>query len=181
MDDPGKRKRFGEEVLAHLAAAYNLARWLLRDPSAAEDAVQEASLRAFRFFDCMHGASGKAWFMAIVRNACFDALKDRRRRTVEEVYDEALHGLAADARSGLEPPEVALVRAADARAVAACLAELPHEYREVVVLRELEGLAYKDIAAVVGVPIGTVMSRLARGRERLQAILKLNAPRETLR
>jgi len=169
VDDPATLRRFEESVLVHLDAAYNLARWLTGDAAAADDAVQEASLRAFRFFHQMEGPRPKAWFMAIVRNACLDELKERRLRGLEEAYDEAVHGTADEARSELEPPEAALVRADESRQLQARLAGLPSEYREVVVLRELEGLAYKEIAAIVGVPIGTVMSRLSRGRDLLQS------------
>ena len=168
MDDPGTVRRFEESVLVHLNAAYNFARWLTRDAAVAEDAVQEASLRAFRFFHRMEGPRPKAWFMAIVRNACLDQLKERRLRGLDEAYDEAVHGAIDEARSELEPPEAALVRADESRQLQARLAALPSEYREVVVLRELEGLAYKEIAAIVGVPVGTVMSRLSRGRDLLQ-------------
>ena len=168
MDDPGKLRRFEKAVLVHLDAAHNLARWLIRDAAAAEDAVQEAGLRAFRFFDQMHGASPKAWFLAIVRNACLDGLKERRRGRRDDVYDESVHGVVDETRTGLEPPEAALARADEAQRVRECVAALPPEFREVVVLRELEGFAYKDIAAIVGIPIGTVMSRLSRGRDLLQ-------------
>jgi RNA polymerase sigma factor (sigma-70 family) len=169
VEDPGTLRRFEESVLVHLDAAYNFARWLTGDAAAADDAVQEASLRAFRFFHQMEGPRPKAWFMAIVRNACLDELKERRLRGLEEAYDEAVHGAVDEARSALEPPEAALVRADESRQLHARLAGLPSEYREVVVLRELEGLAYKEIAAIVGVPIGTVMSRLSRGRDLLQS------------
>lgn len=168
VDDPSRLRRFEELVLVHLDAAYNLARWLTGDTATAEDAIQEASLRAFRFFDQMEGPRPKAWFMAIVRNACLDALRERRLHGNEEAYDEDVHGALDETRSSIESPESALERQDDARQVHARLAGLPAEYREVVVLRELEGLSYKEIAVVVGVPIGTVMSRLARGRDLLQ-------------
>ena len=167
MDDPGRLRRFEHTVLVHLDAAHNLARWLARDAAVAEDAVQEASLRAFRFFDQMHGASAKAWFMAIVRNACIDGIKAHRGHRFEEAYDEDLHVVPDEGRSGLETPEAAAMRAAESRSLHACILALPLEYREVLVLRELEELSYKEIAAIVGVPIGTVMSRLSRGRDLL--------------
>lgn len=169
VDEPRKLGGFEELVLAHLDAAHNFARWMTRDAAAAEDAVQEASLRAFRFFHQMEGPRPKAWFMAIVRNACLDELRERRLRGLEDTYDETVHGAIDEARSELEPPEAALARADEARELHARLAALPAEYREVVVLRELEGLAYKEIAAIIGVPIGTVMSRLSRGRDLLQS------------
>ncbi len=181
MGDAEKLKRFEIAVLAHLDAAHNLARWIVRDDAAAEDVVQEASLRAFRFFDGMHGASPKAWFMAVVRNACLDWLKDHRRRGVEEEYDDEVHSLAASppARVGLEPPDAALARASESRWLRECVMALPRDYREVVVLRELEDLSYKEISGIVGVPIGTVMSRLARGRDLLQRRMRDARARRT--
>ncbi len=165
MHDPAKRARFESTVLAHLDAAYNLARWLTRDTSAADDAVQEASLRAFRFFDSQSGPSAKAWFMAVVRNTCFDLLKERNRYDLHESFDDEIHGLPAAERDG---PDAAAGRNADAERVRACIAGLPAEFREVIVLRELEEMSYKEISAIVDVPIGTVMSRLSRGRDLLQ-------------
>jgi RNA polymerase sigma-70 factor (ECF subfamily) len=152
-------------VLVHLDAAYNLARWLTRDEFGAEEAVQEACLRAFRFFDSQQGPNPKAWFMAVVRNACLDWLKDQRRRVLEDEYEDDAGG--ADNALG-ESPDCAAERASDAGWVRQCIAALPREYREVLVLRELEQLSYKEISAIVDVPLGTVMSRLARGRDLLQ-------------
>ena len=158
-----KTRRFEALVLPHLDAAYNLARWLTRDAAGADDAVQEACLRAFRFFDTLQGPSPKAWLMAIVRNACLDWLKDQRVRGADEAYDEDLH-----LERATESTEQVAARASDARWLHEGLATLPREQREVLVLRELEALSYKEISAIVGVPIGTVMSRLSRGRELLQ-------------
>ncbi len=174
MSDANKLSRFESVVLTHLNAAYNLARWLTRDSAGADDAVQEACLRAFRFFDSLQGPSPKAWFMAIVRNACLDWLKDQRARGGDESYDEERH-----AAPGADSPENAAVRDADAQWVRAGIAALPREYREVLVLRELEELSYKEISAIVDVPIGTVMSRLSRGRDLLQQ--RLQASRERKR
>ncbi|HEV8096331.1 MAG TPA: sigma-70 family RNA polymerase sigma factor [Burkholderiales bacterium] len=162
MADDAMTARFEREVLTHLDAAYNLARWLTGENAAAEDAVQEACLRAFRFFDGQRGESPKAWFMTIVRNTCLDGLKASRSAHHEE-YDDEIHGASAH-----DGPDVAAARDSDARSLHACIAGLPREYREVIVLRELEGLAYREIGAIVGVPLGTVMSRLARGRDLLQ-------------
>jgi len=180
VGDAEKLKRFETAVLAHLDAAHNLARWIVRDDAAAEDVVQEASLRAFRFFDGMHGASPKAWFMAVVRNACLDWLKDHRRRGVEEEYDDEAHSpLAYAATDVFESPESALARAAESRWLRECVMALPRDYREVLVLRELEELSYKEISGIVGVPIGTVMSRLARGRDLLQRRMRDARARRT--
>lgn len=166
--EASRRERFEAAVLVHLDAAYNLARWLMRDAAAADDVVQEASLRAFRFFDGLQGPSPKAWFMAIVRNACMDALTLRQRERQHESFDETEHdAVLLDAAGRPDTPEALALLAADVRLLHACLAALPGEFREVLILREMEELSYREISAVVGVPIGTVMSRLSRGRERL--------------
>lgn len=181
MRDPAKRKRFETTVLVHLNAAYNLARWVLRDEAAAEDVVQDASLRAFRFFDGMTGPSPKAWFMTIVRNACRDWIRANRQRGFEEAYDDETHGLAT-ARGihvTLEAPDAAAERSADARWLRACIMSLPTDFCEVIVLRELEALSYKEISVVVDVPIGTVMSRLSRGRDLLRQRLLAEQTRRT--
>ena len=171
--DPTKLSRFETVVLVHLDAAYNLARWITRDSAGADDAVQEACLRAFRFFDSLQGPSPKAWLMAIVRNACLDWLKDQRARGADEAYDEAVH-----TERVVESAESTVARASDARWLHEGLARLPREQREVIVLRELEELSYKEISAIVGVPIGTVMSRLSRGRELLQQRLTQSQERK---
>ncbi len=160
---PHQRARFDECVLPHLDAAYNLARHMLRDVHDAEDAVQDAFLRAFRHFDGFRGVDGRAWLLSIVRNLCLTQLGRRRSRGASVEFDEELHS-ATDADP---PPEADVARADAAGAVVKGLARLPVEFREALVLRELEGLSYKEIAQVTGVPIGTVMSRLARGRRHL--------------
>jgi RNA polymerase sigma-70 factor (ECF subfamily) len=160
--DADERARFERAALPHLDAAYNLARWLTRDPHAAEDVVQEAFLRAARFFAGCRAGDGRAWLLAIVRRAAYDWLA-RRRAIAAEPIDDA--GGPIDAADG--PEELAL-RAADRATVREAVAGLPPEYREVIVLRELEGLSYQEIATVAGVPVGTVMSRLSRGREHLR-------------
>ncbi len=173
VGEPSRRERFATTVLAHLDAAYNLARWLLRDADAAEDVVQEASLRAFRFFDGMQGPTPKAWFMAIVRNACLDSIALAKRRGIEECFDETAHGttlLEAAARN--HTPESLAILADDVRRLNECLTALPREYREVLILREMEDLSYREISAVVGVPMGTVMSRLSRGRDQLAGLMR---------
>ncbi len=163
LSDASKLSRFEAVVLVHLDAAYNLARWLTRDAAGADDAVQDACLRAFRFFDNLQGPNPKAWFMAVVRNASLDWLKDQRTSRADESYDEDMHTAGA-----AESVESAAARDSDARWVRAGIAALPREYREVLVLRELEELSYREISAIVDVPIGTVMSRLSRGRDLLQ-------------
>lgn len=168
MLEPSRRQRFEVTVLVHLHAGHNLARWLLRDQHGADDVLQDASLRAFRHFDAIQGPNPKAWFMAIVRNACMDWLASNARRVQEDRFDELIHGgPALDDLGRFESPETLAIRSAEVRRLHACLAALAPEFREVLVLREMEGLSYRDISAVVGVPMGTVMSRLSRGREQL--------------
>jgi RNA polymerase sigma-70 factor, ECF subfamily len=167
LRDASTTRRFERTVLAHLDAAYNLARWITRDPVAAEDAVQEACIRALRFFESQDGVSAKAWFMTIVRNVCLDWIKAERTQN-HEPYDEEAPDSALASLPTAESPESMLARSSEARWLRACIATLPREYREVIVLRELEELSYKEIGAIVEVPVGTVMSRLARGRALLQ-------------
>lgn len=153
----------------HLDSAHNLARWITRDAVMARDAVQDGCLRAFRGFDRMHGPNARSWFLAVIRNTCIDLLREQQGRAVEEVYDDELHGSgAAPDDGGAITPEDIAARASDARWLRGCIDALPREYREVVVLRELEELSYKEISTIVDIPIGTVMSRLARGRDLLQ-------------
>ena len=164
MHEAARLAHFKDTVLAHLNAAYNLARWLTRDDFGAEEAVQEACVRAYRAFDNVHDASPKAWFMAIVRHCSFDWRRANKAHALEDAYDEDAHG----SNSGGVSPETLALQNDEARWVRAVISALPPEYREVIVLRELDELSYKEISAIVEVPIGTVMSRLARGRELLQ-------------
>lgn len=166
MDPVEQQMSFEQAVLPHLDAAYNLARWLTRNNQDAEDVVQEAYLRAFRFFDGFRGGDGRAWLLAVVRNTCLTWLRQQgRKETIE--FDERMHG-----GEGTEPtPETVLLRQATLGSVKDCLEALPLEYREAFVLRELEDMSYKEISEVAGVPIGTVMSRLSRARKRLQSCL----------
>ena len=174
MQAPPDLRRFESTILVHLDAAYNLARWMTCDAAAADDVVQDACIRALRFFDTLVGPSPKAWFMAIVRNACIDWLRVSARRESATEYDEDTHGASergfGDGAGGASPhatPESLAMRASDARWVHAAIAALPMEFREAIVLRELEELSYKEISAIVNVPIGTVMSRISRGRDLL--------------
>jgi RNA polymerase sigma-70 factor (ECF subfamily) len=163
---------FEREVLPHLGAAYNLARFLMRNDQDAEDVVQEASLRAFRFFQNFRGENSRGWFLQIVRNTSFTALRKNRMDETNIAFDEELHG-------GQIPPMdsgAELDRAQDRQTVRAAIEQLPTEFRETITLRELEGLPYKEIADIAGVPIGTVMSRLARARHQLQTILSKAGP-----
>jgi RNA polymerase sigma-70 factor (ECF subfamily) len=159
-------ERFDECVLPYLDAAYNLARYLMRDPHEAEEAVQEAFLRAIRHFESFRGVDGRAWLLSIVRNTCFTQLRRRQSGGEKLEFDEEVHSLEE-----APGPEADLARSIATESVRKALSELAAEFREVLVLRELEGLSYKEIAQVAGVPIGTVMSRLARGRKQLQLAL----------
>jgi RNA polymerase sigma-70 factor (ECF subfamily) len=167
--------RFEQVVLPHLPAAYNLARWLVRNDRDAEDVVQEAYLRAFKFFGGYRGGESRTWLLAIVRNTCYSWLQRNRTRELTDSIDEAQEDLTTDFAN----PELRLVRDADAQMVREALAELPLEFREVMVMRELEELSYKEIAGIADLPIGTVMSRLARGRKRLLSLLATRMGVET--
>ena len=148
-------------------SAYNLARWLVRDVHDAQDLVQEAYLRALRFFGGFHGEDGRSWLLAIVRNTCYDWLRKNRRSGPMIEHEGDLDSLADETPSA----EAMQLRDADRQLIQDCLERLPPEYREVLVLRELEEMSYKQIAAVTELPIGTVMSRLARGRKRMRSVL----------
>ncbi|MDD5248747.1 MAG: sigma-70 family RNA polymerase sigma factor [Rhodocyclaceae bacterium] len=164
---PDKRARFEALALPHLDAAFNLARWLARDDQNARDIVQEAYLRAYAAFDGLRGDNARPWLLAIVRNTCFTWLARNGAASAQVEYDDEIHG--ATAAQG--DPETLALRADADRVVDAAIERLPLEFREVIVLRELEDMAYKDIAAVLAIPVGTVMSRLARGRRLLARYL----------
>jgi len=167
LSEQDKRFRFEEIVMPHLAAAYNLARWLICNDQDAEDVVQEAYLRAFKFFSGYRGGESRAWLLTIVRNTCYTWLQQHRSDDLVDSLDEKLDQAGID----FADPETILLQRADAEMVRVALAELPVEFREIVIMREMEGLSYKEIAMIADVPMGTVMSRLARGRNRLQALL----------
>jgi RNA polymerase sigma-70 factor (ECF subfamily) len=167
--DAIERERFESTLLPHMRAAYNLARWLTRSDADAEDVVQEAYLRAVRFFGGFRGGDGKAWLLAIVRNASHTRARLTGRDASATVpIDED----TPEMEDGGPGPEGLLLQEASRQQVKDALEALPVEFREVVVLRELEGLSYKEIADVMEVPIGTVMSRLARARARLRCLLE---------
>ena len=158
---------FEEAVLPHLDAAYNLARWLTRDERDAEDVVQEAYLRAFRHFSDFRGGNARAWLLKIVRNTCFSWLRVNRPLRDAAEFDENL--FAPDV-SSLNPEEVVLQNNSGT-VVRDALQKLPENFREVIILRELEGLSYREIADITGMPAGTVMSSLSRARGRLRQVL----------
>ncbi len=171
---PRELDRFHECVLPYLDAAHNLARYLLRDAHDAEDAVQDAFVRALRHFDGFRGVDGRAWLLSIVRNTCFTRLRGRTSSGEHVEFDEEIHTI----EEAVPGPEVDLDRRVAAESVSEGLRRLPVEFREVLVLRELEGMSYKEIAQVSGVPVGTVMSRLARGRKQLLLALALSGQKE---
>ena len=164
MDD--KRSRFEALVLPHLDAAHRLARWLCRSPGDADDIVQEAFVRAYRGFDGLRNPDARAWLLAIVRNCHLSALAERRRRAYEPLTEEH----EAQPASALPDPERSSIERDERRLLARLIAALPEEQREVLLLREMEDMSYREIAAVAQVPIGTVMSRLARARAALRAL-----------
>ena len=151
---------FDDVVLPHLDEAYRLALWLMRNEHDAEDVVQDASLRAFRYFRTFTGGNGRAWFLRIVRNTCA-GWRVRRADAVSDPFDEERHH---GEQSGTDP-EALLLQIGDAALVARAMRHLPERVHQLLVLRELEGLSYRELADVIGVPIGTVMSRLSRARE----------------
>jgi RNA polymerase sigma-70 factor (ECF subfamily) len=158
---------FEQEVLPHLDAAYNLARWLLRNDQDAQDVAQEACLRAFRFFPGFRGGHARAWFLKIVRNTCYTWLETNRPLQDAAEFDERLS--PADSRTP-NPEESVLQNDSDAL-VRKALEKLPWNFREVLILRELEGMSYREIGDITGMPAGTVMSSLSRARGRLRQIL----------
>jgi RNA polymerase sigma-70 factor (ECF subfamily) len=166
---PGGDQSFEATVLPHLDAAYRLARWLLRNEHDAEDAVQDAALRAHRYFRTFTGGNGRAWFLRVVRNTCHTWRRDRMR-VVDEPFDERQHG-QPDPR-GWSDPEMPLLAAEDVALLERAMRGLPARFRELLVLRELEELSYRELADVLDVPIGTVMSGLSRARQALRGALE---------
>ena len=171
---PTSGASFDEVVLPHLDAAYRLARWLLRNEHDAEDAVQEASLKALRYFRTFTGGNGRAWFLKVVRNTCYGWYGASSRDT-SDPFDEEQH-------SSVQPmsnPETLLLRTADAALLERAMNALPDRFRELLILREVEGLTYRELAEAMDIPIGTVMSRLHRGRRILKRQLAETAVGES--
>jgi RNA polymerase sigma-70 factor (ECF subfamily) len=170
---------FERTILPHLDAAYDLARWLTRRAQDAEDVVQEACLRAFQFFGSFQGGDGRAWLLAIVRNTCYTWLQKNRAQEPTP-FDQERHDVASTS----DDPEAVALQTENAQLLRNTLRDLPAAFREVIVLRELQGLSYREISRAVGVPPGTVMSRLARGRQRLAHLLaermRQEVPEQTL-
>ncbi len=163
--DNSKGVLFEGMIVPHLDASYNLARWLTRSSADAEDIVQEAYLRAYRYFDTFTGEDGRAWILTIVRNTCLTWHGRQKGESV--LFDERTHSVD----SGLANPEQETLRNAGIHSLKGCIDSIPVEYREVLVMREIEELSYKEIAGVASIPMGTVMSRLSRARKLLQACM----------
>jgi RNA polymerase sigma-70 factor (ECF subfamily) len=161
-------------MLPHLDAAHNLAKWLLRNEQDAQDVVQEAFLRAFKSFGGFHGSNGRAWLLTIVRNTCYTLLKKNRVADLTTPFDEEIHASDNESVSAA----TILQRSEDAELIREAMDELPAEFREVLTLRHQEGLSYKEIAEIVKIPPGTVMSRLARARARLKECLAARIGKE---
>jgi RNA polymerase sigma-70 factor (ECF subfamily) len=171
------QRSFDEVVLPHLDAAYNLARWLVRNPHDAEDVVQEACLRAVKFFEGYHGGDARAWLLRIVRNASYSFLEKRRPADLAQEFDERIRVPSTEKPDA----EMLLLRSVESQKLQGALEQLPIAFREALILRELEGLSYKEIADVMEIPIGTVMSSLARGRAQLRKSLSHVREREVQR
>jgi RNA polymerase sigma-70 factor (ECF subfamily) len=169
VTSPESRLRLFEEViLPHLNSAFNLARWMTRNDQDAQDVVQESYMRAFRFFDSYRGGDGKSWLLEVVRNTCFTFQRREMRKSTVVVFDEAAHTPSVKQPNA----EEALVEAGNRQILRRCIEGLPEPFREVLVMRELEEMSYRQIAEVSGVPPGTVMSRLSRARKRLEECAK---------
>jgi RNA polymerase sigma-70 factor (ECF subfamily) len=170
MPTDESRRRFEELALPHLDAAYNLARWITQNDHDAQDVVQDAMMRALRYMDSCRGYEAKAWLLQIVRNTCYTWLKDNRpgERLFLADDDDVLDRIPGP---GADEPQEIAARNADKRAIDEAIAALPVAYRDVLILRELEDLSYADIARIADVPVGTVMSRLARARGLLRETL----------
>ena len=166
--------QFEHSVLPHLDAAYNLARWLTRNDHDAEDVVQESFVRALRYFDRLKGPDARPWLLGIVRNTCYTWLEKNRPAELVSVDDFDTIAAESDAARSTSAgnPEVIVLQSANRKLVNQALEELPVGFREVIVMREIEDMSYKDIAAVAGIPMGTVMSRLSRGRELLKRAIE---------
>ena len=167
-------ERFEQVVLPHFDAAYNLARWLVGNSADADDVVQEAFLRAVRFFDGFRGGDSRAWLLKIVRNSSYSWVRKNRPSQLADEFDETVHS-----GETLENAETRLLSRADSERVRKALEVLPVAFREVLVLREIEGLSYKEISEVTGAAMGTVMSSLSRARQKLRDALGTAAGKES--
>ena len=167
VGEQDKLARFEQHIMPHMNAAYNLARWLTSNDSDAQDVVQESYLRAFKYFGGFGGQDSRGWLLRIVRNAFYDWLKRNRREETGKPFEEELEHAVDNSPT----PDALLLEKADHELLHKAIASLPLEFREILVLRELEGFSYNEISQLANIPLGTVMSRLARARERLRTLL----------
>ena len=169
MNDQGRRIHFENQILPLMSEAYNLARWMMKNEPDARDVVQDAYLKAFRHFGSFHGDSGRAWLLRIVRNVCYDALRARdSQRNIVSLDEET----AAEVPDSKPAPNVLAIQNSTKLRIREALEALPLEFKTVIILREFDGCSYKEISDIAGVPVGTVMSRLARARRQLAALLQ---------
>jgi RNA polymerase sigma factor (sigma-70 family) len=174
MMDQDQRKRFENQMLPLMPEAYNLARWMMKNEPDARDAVQEAYLKAFRYFESFQGDSGRAWLLRIVRNVCYDAFRAK----------ESEHNIMLDAETAVEVPDskpgpnVLAVQNSTKLRIREAVEALPLEFKTVIILREFDGFSYKEISDIAGVPVGTVMSRLSRARDQLAILLQKEGENE---
>jgi RNA polymerase sigma factor (sigma-70 family) len=169
MMDQDQRTRFENQMLPLMSEAYNLARWMMKNEPDARDVVQDAYLKAFRYFGSFHGDSGRAWLLRIVRNVCYDALRARdSQRNIVSLDDET----AAEVPDSKPSPNVLAIQNSTKLRIREALEALPLEFKTVIILREFDGFSYKEISDIVGVPVGTVMSRLSRARRQLAGLLQ---------
>jgi RNA polymerase sigma factor (sigma-70 family) len=169
MNNRGRRIHFENQMLPLMPEAYNLARWMMKNEPDARDAVQDAYLKAFRYFESFHGDSGRAWLLRIVRNVCYDALRARDSQLDVISLDEETAAEVPDSKPG--PNALAIQNSTKLR-VREALEALPLQFKTVIILREFDGFSYKEIAEIMGLPVGTVMSRLSRARQQLAALLQ---------
>ena len=168
-NDQSRRIRFENQMLPFMSEAYNLARWFMKKEPDARDAVQDAYLKAFRYFESFHGDSGRAWLLRIVRNVCYDALRARDSQRNMVSLDEET---AAEVPDSKPSPNVLAIQNSTKLRIREALEALPLEFKTVIILREFDGCSYKEISDIAGVPVGTVMSRLSRARRHLGALLQ---------
>jgi RNA polymerase sigma factor (sigma-70 family) len=175
MMDQGQRIRFENQMLPLMPEAYNLARWFMKNEPDARDAVQEAYLKAFRYFESFQGDSGRAWLLRIVRNVCYDAFRAKESEHNIISLDEETAAEVPDSKPG---PNVLAVQNSTKLRIREALETLPLEFKTVIILREFDGLSYKEISDIAGVPAGTVMSRLSRARHQLAILLQKEGENE---
>ncbi|HZC34260.1 MAG TPA: sigma-70 family RNA polymerase sigma factor [Chthoniobacterales bacterium] len=169
MNDQGQRTRFEKQMLPLMPEAFNLARWFMKNEPDARDVVQDAYLKAFRYFESFHGDSGRAWLLRIVRNVCYDALRARDSQHNIVSLDEETADEVPDSKPS---PNALAIRNSTKLRIREAVDALPLQFKTVIILREFDGFSYKEISEIAGVPVGTVMSRLSRARQQLAILLQ---------